>query len=93
MEKRETFEDGTGVNLYLWDTAGDFRYKTIIKSFFKDARAVLVCFSVANKASLDMVEKWVKDARVKSNSYPLIIMVGTQSDLEHQVTKEQAEEI
>ena len=45
--------------LQIWDTAGQEKYQTITKTFYKGAHAVIVVFDLTNKKSFDdLKEQW-----------------------------------
>ena len=47
MVKQVELKTGEKVALQLWDTAGNERFKSVVKSFFRESQAVILCYSVA----------------------------------------------
>ena len=47
--KNGKMKDGSIVKMQIWDTVGQERFRTITKSFFKGAHAIVLIFSVIDK--------------------------------------------
>ena len=45
-------EYSTSLKLELWDTAGEEKYRSIAKLFYKDASAVILVYDITNKNHL-----------------------------------------
>lgn len=43
--------EGTKIKLQLWDTAGQDKYKTITKNYYRNSQGVLIVFSIDSKDS------------------------------------------
>ncbi len=71
------------VKLQVWDTAGSEKFKSIVRSYLRDAYIALLVFDVTDRESWDHLEEWRQDLldHKKYNSLPHIIVVGTKSDL------------
>ena len=52
------------VKFFLWDTAGQEKYRAINKMFFRDAKIILIVYSIVDKHSFDEVDFWI--------NYPVI---------------------
>lgn len=85
--------DGQQVKLQIWDTAGQDRFRAIIKSYFRNAVGGLLVFDIANRSSFENLNGWLEEAREGSNGQKLVfVLVGNKSDLElkRAVSKEEA---
>ena len=76
----------SAVKLEIWDTAGSERYRSLMPMYYRDASAALVCYDICNAKSFDRVSTWIDDFRKcaeqsDNNTQPLIVLVGTKSDL------------
>ena len=49
------------IKLQLWDTAGEERFRAVTPLYYKDAQAILVCFSLTSMESFENIDKWLKD--------------------------------
>ncbi|XP_064782885.1 rho-related GTP-binding protein RhoH-like [Oncorhynchus masou masou] len=76
----EVFMDGAPINLGLWDTAGNDTFRQIRPMSYQQADVVLICYSVANAASLASVKhKWLVEVRDNLPRVPVLV-VATQTD-------------
>ncbi|KAL0961587.1 hypothetical protein UPYG_G00354790 [Umbra pygmaea] len=76
----EVFMDGVPISLGLWDTAGNDTFRQIRPMSYQQADVVLICYSVANRASLASVKhKWLGEVREFLPNVPVLV-VATQTD-------------
>ena len=69
------------VNLQLWDTAGQEDLENIRVLSYTNTNVFLVCFSVVEPTSLANVQtKWLTELKQYVKD-PVIILVGTKTDL------------
>lgn len=82
---------GTTIKLQIWDTAGQENFRSITRSYYRDACMVLLVYDVTNMDSFNAVAKWLEEVRQSSNC-PRIILIGNKNDLEQkrQVTTDVA---
>ncbi len=80
------------IKLLIWDTAGQERFKSITKTFYKGAQVVIICFDLTNEISFEDVDIWLEEIRKEKRGDPIIVLVGTKSDLTSSrvITKEEA---
>jgi GTPase SAR1 family protein len=64
------------IKLQVWDTAGQERFKSMTKSFFQKAKAVIIAFDLTNQESYDDVSFWMR--QIEINCPPTItkVLVG-----------------
>ena len=60
-------ENGKVAKLQIWDTAGQDRFRSITKNYYKGANGIIVIFSVTDKKSFDNVKKWIH--QIKANRH------------------------
>ena len=92
--KLVTLEDGKIVKVQLWDTAGEERFRTIAKSYYKGAHGIVLIYDVTNRKTYDNIRKWMNQIKDDSSSNISIILVANKIDCENefrQVTKEEGE--
>ena len=68
------------LQLKIWDTSGNETYKSISKNYWKSASVVILVYDIANRASFENIDLWLKE--LDSNS--TIILVGNKSDLDNE---------
>ena len=47
--------------LQIWDTAGQEKFDSLTKMYFKGAEAALIVYDVTNQLSFEKAQKWVRD--------------------------------
>ena len=82
--------DGKKVKLQIWDTAGQEKFKSITKAYYRGAHGILVVFDIANMDSFSHTESWIESIR-DANTDIDIILIGNKADLPRQVPKEEAQ--
>ena len=73
--KKVVLKGGKVIKLKLIDTAGQEKYKSLAKSYYKNAEGVLLVFSYDKKESFDHIEEWLntfKDNCDKEEKIPMI---------------------
>ena len=78
--------------LFIWDTAGMEKYKSLTPAYFRDCNCVILVFDYSVSNSLDKAKEWLDffNETVESN-YPVLI-VGNKIDLPRQISHESASE-
>jgi len=80
-----TYEiDGKMVRLHLWDTAGQEKYKSICKSYYRGAHGGLFVYDITDRSSFDEIDNWVEDVRKVGSNNEKFILVGNKCDLVEQ---------
>lgn len=72
----------TVIKLQIWDTAGQDRFRSVTRSYYRGAVGCLVVFSLCDRASYEQVPRWLHDARTQAGEQVTIVLVGNKSDLE-----------
>jgi len=90
----------TKVYLQLWDIAGQERFGTMTKIYYKKAVGALIVFDVTDMKTFHQVGQWVTDIREKLRGPDIpILLLGNKSDLAKESkmgpipTQEQVEEV
>ncbi|NP_001085745.1 RAB7B, member RAS oncogene family L homeolog isoform X1 [Xenopus laevis] len=86
--------DNTNLNLQIWDTGGQERFRTLVSTFYKGSDGCLLVFDVTDEESFSCLEFWRKDFLDKipppAADFPMIVL-GNKIDLDdRQVSKESA---
>ena len=69
--------DGKRVKLQLWDTSGQGRFCTIIRSYSRGAQGILLVYDITNKWSFEGIDRWLKEVdQVSTFMYMKIIMTS-----------------
>ena len=82
------------VKVFLWDTAGQEKYKNIAKQYYNGANGVLLIYEICCRKSFERIEFWLNELKEKNNIEELyIVLVGNKIDLEDKrvISKEEGE--
>ena len=83
------------IMLQLWDTAGQEKYRSLIKSYYKDFHLIVFVYAIDDKDSFNSISNyWVKDVTTNTNKKPKFLLVGNKCDLkkDESVSTEEAQE-
>ena len=73
------------VNVSLVDTAGEERFRSITKNYFKESDGILLLYDVTNKETFKNVEGWIDSIHEclgdHDNSKYIIVLIGNKTDL------------
>ena len=69
----------------LYDTAGQEKFRSVTKSFFKGANGILILYGITNRESFEQVQSWLESIEEmlgenKNDKY-FIILFGNKKDL------------
>ena len=86
-------KDGKKVNLNLWDTAGQEKFRALGRNFYKDSYIIIIVFDITNRMSfINAKEVWYNEIKNYGEKYNFLSLVGNKSDKyeEEEVTDEEA---
>ena len=66
----------------IWDTAGQEKYRSINKMFFRDAKIILVVYSIDNRATFEQIDFWINHLKenIIDDKY-IVALVANKCDL------------
>lgn len=73
------------INIQIWDTSGQEKFRSIYSNFYKKASLAILVFSFDDKESFNDLDFWIKEVRKNSSPNCPIILVGNKLDLEHEI--------
>ena len=75
-------EGGRTVKFEIWDTAGQEKYRSINKIFYKDASIVIMVYDITQRNTYEEIKNyWYNQIVTMCNKNPIIAIVGNKSDL------------
>lgn len=80
--------DGTQIKLQIWDTAGQETFRSMIRSYFREAAAAMLVCDVTSRRSFDHLTEWMADISKNSGSI-IVMLVANKVDKEGRVVSEQ----
>ena len=91
--KTLNLSSNVSVDLQIWDTCGQEKFRSITKQYYKDAQGILLVFDLTSKKSFLELEYWIEEINsvIKLNSIyantnntycnTSIILIGNKRDL------------
>ena len=73
--------DGKSVKLQIWDTAGQDRFRTIIKSYYRGSNGIIVVYDITDRDTFEQVQYWMGEIDAHASPDVCRILVGNKSDL------------
>jgi small GTP-binding protein len=73
------------VQLQIWDTAGEERYRSLVPMYSRGAAVAVVVFDISNRESFDDVETWIHQVRNDVNPRCRILLAGNKLDLRPEI--------
>ena len=82
------------VDLQIWDTCGQERFKTITRQYYRDTHGCILVFDLTKKETFRNIEIWIEDIKNFGNQEMTILIVGNKSDLveTREIKKEEIDE-
>jgi small GTP-binding protein len=73
---------GKEYQLDIWDTAGQEKFHSLGKHFYKDSYVVCLVYDIVNQESLDALKSvWYPDLQKYGEKYAVLAVVGNKNDL------------
>jgi small GTP-binding protein len=88
---RQCVLSGRRVRLQVWDTAGQEKFRTITKAYYRGAHGILLVFDVSNADTFAQCQGWMNSIRENITDPVSIALVGNKCDLDRMVSVDQAE--
>ena len=60
--------------LQLWDTSGQGRFCTIIRSYSRGAQGIFLVYDITNKWSFDGIDRWLKEVEEHAPGVPKVLV-------------------
>ncbi|PRP80728.1 ras-related protein Rab-2A [Planoprotostelium fungivorum] len=92
---RTIAHDGKQVKLQIWDTAGQEKFRSITRSYYRGTgtSGALLVYDITRRDTFNHLAEWLEDCRKYSNPNIVIMLIGNKCDLEEKrvVQKEEGE--
>jgi len=85
--------DGNQIKLQIWDTAGQEKFRSITRSYYRGGAGALLVYDITRRETFEHLTMWLEDCRKYSNQNIVIMLIGNKCDLENKraVSKEEGE--
>jgi Ras-related protein Rab-2A len=71
---------GKMIKLQCWDTAGQDRFRSIVRSYYRGAAGALLVYDITRRDSFEHVSQWLTEARANADPELVITLVGNKCD-------------
>lgn len=91
-------EPGVRVKLQFWDTAGQEKFRSVTRSYYRNSVGGLLVFDMTNRASFDHIKEWYNEVCERVQPHKVLFVLVSQksdrdSDGERVVSREEAEKL
>ncbi len=88
-------ENGEKIKVQLWDTAGQDRYRTIAKNYYKGSHGILLLYDVTKINSFENIREWIQNIKEEVYEKAIIFLIGNKIDKtgERKITTEQGKNL
>ena len=93
--KSVKLDSGKTIKVQLWDTAGQDKYRTIAKNYFKGSHGILLLYDITKQSSFNNIREWIQDIREEVSQKAIIFLIGNKIDLvdKRKISKEKGIEL
>uniref|UniRef100_A0A0K0D3Y4 Ras-related protein Rab-30 n=1 Tax=Angiostrongylus cantonensis TaxID=6313 RepID=A0A0K0D3Y4_ANGCA len=72
--------DNDLIKLHIWDTAGQERFRSITRSYYRNAHAIVFVYDLTSPRSFQCIPEWIADVESLSNEESLKVLVANKLD-------------
>lgn len=72
---------GRSVHLAIWDTAGQEKYRSFTRQYFRGAQAAVLLYDITSAGSFDGAKRWLSELQAET-SCSVLVLVGAKLDRE-----------
>lgn len=86
----------TDIEFEIWDTAGQEKYRSLTRMFYKDSHAALLVYDITQKKTfIELKEFWLKEIHSNGPKAVIIFIIGNKNDLfeKEEVPEEEARKL
>ena len=80
--KTMTLQSGKEVKLQIWDTAGQDRFRSITKNYYKGSHGIILIYDVTSLKTFENVKSWVSQIHEEIYDKVVIYLVGNKIDMD-----------
>ena len=93
--KNVQLDDGNIVKIQIWDTAGQDRFRSITKNYYKGAHGIILIYDITSRKTYENIKNWVTQIKEEVSDKVNIILVGNKIDDEknRKVSTEEGEKL
>ena len=92
FQPKDMVVDQERVQLHIWDTAGQEKFKALVRCFYHHAICAVFVYAVNDRSSFNDVPLWVAEARSSVAPECGLVLIGAKRDLPREVSHEEGME-
>ena len=73
--------DNLKFKIHIWDSAGQERFRSITKCYYRGAKGAFVVFDITKPESFENTGKWIEELINPGDKDLIIYVIGNKSDL------------
>ena len=82
VSKTIDYEGYGAIKYDIWDTAGEERYRSMAKIFYKDAKVIIFVYDITSKATFDGLKNyWYEQIKINCEKNAILAVVANKNDL------------
>ena len=89
--KNYELENGDIIKLYIWDTAGQDRFRSITSNYYKGADGIILIYDITKQETFNNVRNWITSIKEEAPAKVVLILVGNKVDDEKNRAVSQSE--
>ena len=89
--KNYELENGNIIKLYIWDTAGQDRFRSITSNYYKGADGIILIYDITKQETFNNVRNWITSIKEEAPAKVVLILVGNKVDDEKNRAVQQSE--
>ena len=82
--KAMKLKNGKDVKLQIWDTAGQDRFRSITKNFYRGSHGIILIYDVTSLKTFENIKSWVTQIHEEISDKVVIYLVGNKVDKEEE---------
>ncbi len=79
--KKEVMYGDEKIQLDLWDTAGQEKYRSMTTSYYRAVHIIIIVFDVTSQTSFEHIKEWMNNIRQFAKIGVMKVIVGNKIDL------------
>jgi len=72
------------LKVQIWDTAGQDKFKSITKNYFRGANGIILMYDISSKNSFKNIRNWLNQIKDILGDDACVVLVGNKCDLENE---------
>ena len=86
-------KNDTNYSIFIWDTSGQEKFNSIIKSYYRNMTVAILVFDLSNKESIFNIQDWLNSINMYCHKDIIIYLVGNKCDKEITIDYEFVDEL